>query len=213
MCLKQDNLKDIAYKAIKQKIISCQYPPNTFLSELEISNELGVSRTPIREALNKLEQENLVKIYPKRGVMVTDIPINEIHEIFQARLLLEPNIILMYGHTIDKQCFVELKKKLTAIINGENIPPFDIDQDIHSVITKSCNNRYFISMLDNIYDQNHRLRIISSQKDHDRISQTVQEHMCIVDRMLEGNYKAASAAMCTHLENARTVAIKGLLAK
>ena len=62
-----ENLKNKAYSVIKERIISCQYKPNSFLNEADLIQEIDASRTPIREALNKLEQEGFVKIIPKKG--------------------------------------------------------------------------------------------------------------------------------------------------
>ena len=72
------------------------YKPNSFLNEADLIQEIDASRTPIREALNKLEQEGFVKIIPKKGVMVTGLSLTDINQTFEARLLLEPFIINNY---------------------------------------------------------------------------------------------------------------------
>ena len=90
MSEKKDSLKERAYRIIKDKIIRCEYMPGDFLNEKSLIEEIGASRTPIREALNKIEQENLVKIIPKRGVVVSEITMKDISEIFQVRECVSP---------------------------------------------------------------------------------------------------------------------------
>ena len=69
----ENNLKQIAYETIKRKIIHCDYMPNDILSEMMLMEEIDASRTPIREALNMLSQEGLVRIIPKKGIMVLSL--------------------------------------------------------------------------------------------------------------------------------------------
>lgn len=209
--LKKSSLKVAAYQAIKERIVNCQYRPNTFLNEASISEELGMSRTPIREALGVLEQEKLVKIYAKRGALVTDISAAEVDDIFEVRLLVEPHIIVTHGSGIDQRKLLDIKYQLERqVLSGEEYN-YDIDQDIHSLIIASSNNRYFETLMDNIYDQNHRLRILSGQKSGDRTVETVQEHIAIVDFLLKGEREQASEAMRMHLIKSRTAALEGLL--
>ena len=67
------NLKTLAYNAIRQKIVTCEYAPGTFLNEEFLTEDLNLSRTPVRDALGRLEQEGLIQIRPKRGIMVTGL--------------------------------------------------------------------------------------------------------------------------------------------
>ena len=83
-------LKDKAYEMIREKIVNCELAPGSVLNESELIEEIGASRTPIREALNKLEQENLVTIIPKKCIIVRGITIDDIAEVFDARAVIEP---------------------------------------------------------------------------------------------------------------------------
>lgn len=100
-------LKEHAYNCIKQKILNCEYQPGMFLSEDLLKNEMNMSRTPIRDAISRLEQENLVRILPKKGILVSGISIREIQSIYEARLLLEPYAVLHYGNRIPEQRYLE----------------------------------------------------------------------------------------------------------
>ena len=103
-------LKEHAYNCIKQKILNCEYQPGMFLSEDLLKNEMNMSRTPIRDAISRLEQENLVRILPKKGILVSGISIREIQSIYEARLLLEPYAVLHYGNRIPEQRYLEFLK-------------------------------------------------------------------------------------------------------
>ena len=103
----KETLKDKAYQIIKEKIITCQYKPGTLLNEIELVQEVDSSHTPIREALSRLEQENLVKFMPKKGIWVTDIVMSDVRDVYEVRELIEPHIIRRWGCDISKD---ELKE-------------------------------------------------------------------------------------------------------
>ena len=94
------NLKTQAYNTIRQKIVTCEYAPGTFLNEELLTTELGLSRTPVRDALSRLEQEGLIEIKPKKGIIVMPLSINTINMIFEVRQLYEPYILLNYGNAL-----------------------------------------------------------------------------------------------------------------
>ena len=88
--MKNGTLKDRAYRVIKEKIISCEYPPNAILNEGQIQAEINVGRTPVREAISCLAQENLLRIIPKKGIIISELSINEILMTYDTRELIEP---------------------------------------------------------------------------------------------------------------------------
>ena len=86
-------LRDKVYKYLKNKISKHEYKPGSPIIEKEIENALSVSRTPIREAIRKLEQESLVEVFPRKGAFVSNISVKRIVEIYDIREIIEPNII------------------------------------------------------------------------------------------------------------------------
>ena len=90
------NLRDKAYNAIKDKILTGRIGHSDFLNEGELMKELDVSRTPIREALSRLEQEGLVSVLPKKGVLVKPLTVSDISQGFEVRTIIEPYIIETY---------------------------------------------------------------------------------------------------------------------
>lgn len=195
--MKKETLKDKAYKYIKSKIINCEYAPGDFLDEKTLIKEINSSRTPIREALNKIEQENLIKIIPKKGVFVTEISLKNIYDVYQARNLIEPTTIIIYGNNYDKSKLIEFKSSFQK----ENLKSNDfykIDDRFHEYIVNISKNSYIINLMNDIRVQNQRIRIITG-KSHD-FNNSVNEHIEIIDSILNKNYTEAEQLMKKHIE-------------
>ena len=97
------SLKLQAYQYLKTKILNCEYRPNEFLNEQKLCAEMGnISRTPMRDALGRLEQEGLITILPKKGLMVSGITEEDVHSMFEMRLLVEPYALRTYGNAIPR---------------------------------------------------------------------------------------------------------------
>jgi len=201
-----------AYTMIKAKILSCDYPPDTFLNEGVLMAEIGVSRTPIREAMTKLEHENLVRIVPKKGVLVSGISLSQIKDVYQVRELLEPYIIRTWGRNVDPKVLASYRERL-ANYDGD-LPEetfFQLDHQLHRLIFDHCENKYFVHLLDTVFDQTIRIRIISGKQIRRRLVDTRVEHLAIVDCFLAGDFEGAALAMSNHLENSRKAAFESLL--
>lgn len=195
------NLKDKAYGIIKDKIIHCEYKPGEFLIEAELMNVVGASRTPIREALNKLEQEGYIDILPKKGVMVRNITIAELNEIYEVRFLVEPYIIRNYGNLVPKQLLLELRESLKFCSEGDST--YHKDEELHDMLVRISQNTYLMELLNRLYAQNHRLRVLSGSLLSYRNEETIKEHEAILDALLNKNYEQAAQAMQEHLQNSK----------
>ena len=97
MTKKTINLKKYAYNEIKDKIVNCIYAPGSLLNEQILASELNISRTPIREALSHLQEEGLITIMPKKGILVSNITISDMSQIYQVRLEVEPFVVKLSG--------------------------------------------------------------------------------------------------------------------
>ena len=209
--MKENSLKDRAYNIIKEKIVSCEYAPTSFLIESELIDQIGASRTPIREALNKLEQENLVRILPKRGVQVCEITMSTVNDIFEVRMLMEPYVILNYAHRIERDV---LEQERNRICESESLytssAGYALDNDLHQLLINASQNAYLIDTMNQIFVQNHRLRILSGIKVKSRNELTKAEHIQIFDCLLAGDIKGAEKAMRLHLTNSRQAAVDAM---
>ena len=90
MAANNRDLKNKAYETIKERLLDCTYEPGTLLNEARLAEDLGFSRTPVREAISRLESDGFVKIMPKKGIYVSDILLSDVLQIFQTRIEIEP---------------------------------------------------------------------------------------------------------------------------
>lgn len=204
----KENLKDKAYGIIREKIIRCEYRPGQFLNETELREAIGASRTPIREACSKLEQEGFLDIFSKRGIMVRDITLAEVNSIYEIRFMLEPYVILTYGHLLSPGLVQEMQRKVSvSSLDPGFVNEYDVDNDLHGMLIRVSGNPYIIELMNKIFGQNHRLRILSGQNLEYRIRDTVREHDLILRWLAERKFDKAAEAMKIHLENSRKAAV------
>ncbi|MCU6748654.1 GntR family transcriptional regulator [Faecalicatena acetigenes] len=203
--MKKESLKQQAYNIIKNKIITCKYPPNFLLNEEKLKEEIGASRTPIRDALSRLEQEDLVRILPKKGIMVSSLSIREINSLYEARMLIEPYAIAHYAIDIAKERFQYYEKRIREMgkktRQGEEVQDdiYDLDDQMHLEMINATENEYFKALYERISYQNQRLRILSGVKSKERLEETQREHIKIIEACLEERWTDAADAMREHL--------------
>ena len=192
----ETNLKQIAYETIKRKIIHCDYMPNDILSEMMLMEEIDASRTPIREALNMLSQECLVRIIPKKGIMVLPLTMKEVAMTFEARMLMEPYIIEHYSQYIDHVKLQELRKQTEEILQT------DIADNEHA--ERCCD-------LDDELHRTMRIRILGERNIWERHKIAANEHLELINYIESGDLASAVAAMRVHLIHSKEAAFESLM--
>lgn len=213
----ETNLKQIAYETIKRKIIHCDYMPNDILSEMMLMEEIDASRTPIREALNMLSQEGLVRIIPKKGIMVLPLTMKEVAMTFEARMLMEPYIIEHYSQYIDRGKLQELRRQTAEILQTDIADSehaercCDLDDELHRTIADACKNKYLSMNLSSIYDQNMRIRILGERNIWERHKVAANEHLELINYIESGDIASAVAAMRVHLIHSKEAAFESLM--
>ena len=201
--------KQTAYEYVKEKILSCEYEPGAMMNEQSLCDELVLSRTPVRDALSRLEQEGLVSILPKKGFVVTAMKLGDVNRIYEVRLLLEPYALRRYGHKLDRGELESLRTRMEEQITGADRfgqHDYNLDDAFHGMIMEATNNRYLIDTYENIKNLNLRIRVLSGNQVENRLDDTFQEHAAIIDACLREDWDEAAQAMTRHLENARVAA-------
>lgn len=194
------SLKLRAYHIIKEKIVNCEYAPSTMLNEEVLREEIGASRTPIRDALSRLEQEGLITIIPKKGVMVSGLSISDINMIFEVRLLFEPYALKNYGFTIPEETILRYYNELSIPHKVQKSSGFFLmDDDFHNAIISAVPNRFLRQTYEMIQTQNLRFRVMTGQISQDRLEETIAEHLTIIKACLRQDWDAAADAMRMHL--------------
>lgn len=208
-----ENLKELAYETIKKKIIRCEYRPNTFLSESLLMKEINASRTPIREALNKLEQEGLVTIIPKKGIMVTALSLSEVNMAFDTRILIEPYILECYMEYLDRAELARMEEVFRKMLEGAADPDEfgRMDDAFHRLLTGVCTNKYLNMSLAHVFDQSMRIRLLAGVHIWERHKEAAREHVEIIEAIQSGDKERAKAVLIAHLNASKTAAVRSLM--
>ena len=207
------NKKNLSYEVLKKRILSNEYPPGMPINENGMSQELGVSKTPIREALQQLERDGFIETVSGRGSFVTHITIDDIREVFESREMLECGAASRVALVGDKE-LIRIKKQefeRSIALDGERPADAPERDDVHIFIFQMLGNRKLSFIYLQFMDQIIRLRnYFNVRFDAERTDRYDQEHLRILDAMLEGNPQQAEEATRTHLRNA-TEYLTGLM--
>lgn len=194
------NLKEKAYDLIKNKIINLEFMPGDYLEEKKLSELLNVSRTPIREALARLEAEMWVSNIPRKGIFVTLVDENMLNNIFGAREYFEP---AMLGMAFNNLSNIKLNIFKERFMNYENLSQEDkdkLDNDFHLYILNSVDNIFVQSMMVTTFEHVVRVRKLSFDKKlKKRINESNNEHIKVIDFILEGKKDEAVEALRKHI--------------
>ena len=205
MAANNRDLKNKAYETIKERLLDCTYEPGTLLNEARLAEDLGFSRTPVREAISRLESDGFVKIMPKKGIYVSDILLSDVLQIFQTRIEIEPVALRMAAPYLPESELIQFRGKFLE--DFEDIPNnFRLDTAMHLFIIEYCGNRYIIDMMHRVFDDNTRV-IIASKQNRVQIHDAREEHMEILDALLEKDVDKAQSLMKTHVESCRRAAL------
>jgi len=208
------NLRDQTYDIIKNMIILRDIEPGKKINEEQIAKEIRVSRTPIREALCRLENEGIVKIIPRRGAFVADLTETNVCEILLIREVLEGLVARLASENMDEKTLDKLRKALEKV---STIPEKDrelinytrSEVEFHSLLLGASNNRMLKNMMEivNAHLQIIRLRTVVLPE---RAQKTVKEHHQILKAIEKRDADAAEELMRKHVRSVREVALKNI---
>ncbi len=208
----RQTMQSAAYEYIKRKISTCEYAPNQLISESILQQELGMSRTPVREAITRLSQEGLLTVYPKRGILVSGIGLNDINMIYEVRLMIEPHILRVYGNRLDPaimQHFKDYYSDRIQLPDEQNL--YDEDDQFHATILQALPNVYLQDVYSRIQTQNNRLRILTGKTSNERIRNTIREHLAIADACVEQDWEKAAQEMTAHIQSSKEASLSMIL--
>ena len=195
-------LGEIAYQKLKAHMVNLTLRPGEALTELELIGTLRMSRTPIRQALHRLEQEGFVSLLPRKGWFINEISLKDIHEIFVVREALEGMAARIAAENITQGALLDLNLYVQGV-NMESLEdPIDPGDELHFRILAVANNHRIKSVL-GLYESHlqrfHQLTL----RLPGRIKQSYQEHLDIVSAINNHDGDAAEAAMRKHIQSSR----------
>lgn len=207
-------LKEQAYNYLKKAIITCKLRPGSNISETEIALEMGISRTPVREAILRLSQEGFIMIYPRRGMVVSPITVQDIHEVFQIRKMIEPYTAVRVSKIMSRDYLLKINDKFNQFIsppeNGSYEEYLDLDLEFHQYIIESSKNKKLIGFMKRIYELEYRIKALSTIEPEDVEERSKPEHNAIIEALLDNNESEIERLLNVHLDNALTAALRRL---
>ena len=188
-------------EALRDAIKSGMLAPGQRLMEIQLAEELGVSRTPVREAIRKLELEGYVVMMPRRGTYVASLSIRDVNDVFEIRTALDSLACALAAERITENELESLQRLLVAI--GGHIEAGDMekivetDMRFHDLLYQASRNTRLVGIISNLREQ-----LTRSMSFPGRLKETLEEHREIVDAIAQGDVQGAKQAAEAHMEKA-----------
>jgi DNA-binding GntR family transcriptional regulator len=199
------------YAHVKERLLDGTFPGGALLSENELSQQLGLSRTPVRQAFVQLEAEGLLELYPKRGALVVPVAASEIEDVFEARLLVEEHCARRAANA-GARLVADLEPLIAeqeqAIAQGApGMAEFArADRHFHRAIVHAAGNAILTRLYDALRDRQQRIATVSLARNPGDAERFVAEHRSIVEALGRGDAAEAADRVSAHLRAARDVA-------
>ena len=199
------------YAHVKERLLDGTFPGGSLLSENELSQQLGLSRTPVRQAFVQLEAEGLLELYPKRGALVVPVAASEIEDVFEARLLVEEHCARRAANAgarlvADLEPLIAEQEKAVAQ-GAPGMAAFArADRHFHRAIVHAAGNAILTRLYDALRDRQQRIATVSLARNPGDAERFVTEHRGIVEALGRGDAADAAHLVSAHLRAARDVA-------
>ena len=199
-------LREVVFMTLRRQILKGELKPGERLMEIKLANRLGVSRTPVREAIRKLEHEGLVEMVPRRGAHVAEITRQELNDVLEIRRSLETLAISRVCGTLTEENLRELREReeaFAAKVSGKDADLAamgEADEYFHDLIYESTKNRRLIQILNNLREQMYRFRM-EYLKDKEARQTLTREHDAIISALEKGDRDEAVRLTEMHIDN------------
>lgn len=198
-------LREVVSEALREAIVRGDLKPGERLMEIQLADELGVSRTPVREAIRRLEMEGFLVMVPRRGTYVADLSIKDISEVFEIRTSLDVLAAGIAVERITEEELEELERLLVQISEyidmGDMEKVVEADGQFHDVLYRACRNDRLVGIINNLREQFTRFRAVSINYPG-RLKNTLEEHRRLVEAIAARDAETAQRYAREHLENA-----------
>jgi DNA-binding GntR family transcriptional regulator len=196
---------DRAYSFTKQRVLDSTYAGGDLLTEGEVADALGMSRTPVREAFLRLQAEGLLRLYPKRGALVVPVSVQEVEAVMETRLLVERfalDKVLADGKAAPELvgallAAIERQEELAEASDSEGFVAED--REFHTIFVNAAGNPIITGLYDSLRDRQRRMIITSLLRDEQRTASILVEHRAIVGAIAAGDRARAQDVLTTHL--------------
>ena len=206
-------LRDVVFNTLRQAILRGEMEPGERLMEIQLAQKLGVSRTPIREAIRKLELEGLVIMIPRKGAEVAHITEKDMKDVLEVRSTLEELVVELAIKNVTDEKIEELKcaNKVfeSAIVSKDAVNIVEADVKFHDILYSMTNNARLIQIINNLREQMYRYRLeyLKDQESHERLD---KEHEAIYRGIQNKDKAAVTAAIGQHIDNQKKAILAAL---
>lgn len=190
------------YAHVKERVLSGEYADGVMLSEGQIAEELGVSRTPVREAFVQLETQGLLRLYPKRGALVVPVSREEIDAVIETRWVIERHGLERALQTGDQavlagmRAVIEEQRRLWE--SGDLAAFVDQDRQFHRVAVAATGNEILLGLYDSIRERQQRM-ILRYVDDRASAAEVLAEHVALADAVEKGDISALLERLRAHM--------------
>ena len=206
-------LREAVCESLREAIRKGILRPGDRLMEIQLSEELGVSRTPVREAIRKLELEGYVIMMPRRGTYVADLSIRDVNEVFEIRTSLDALAGELAAERITDEELEALQRLLVKlghyIEEGDMDKIVDTDTKFHDILYQASRNSRLFGIISNLREQLTRFRT-TSMSFPGRLKATLDEHRRLVEAIAQGDAAEARAAAEYHMEKSEQTLLKSM---
>lgn len=204
-------LRDVVFNTLRQAILVGELKPGERLMELHLADRLGVSRTPVREAIRRLELEGLVTMIPRRGAEVAQITEKSMSDVLEVRRTLDALCAELACDRITEEDLMRLRKacdhfeQCVGTKDSKKIAQADVA--LHDIIVQATGNQRLIQMVHNLSEQMYRYRFeyIKDSSQHETL---VKEHRIIYESIVKKDKDTAAAAAKLHIDNQKKAIIR-----
>lgn len=206
-------LRDVVFNTLREAILKGELQPGERLMELQLASKLGVSRTPIREAIRMLEQEGLAVTVPRKGAEVARMTLKDMEDVLEIREALDELAAQIACERISSEQMnrlMDTKKEFERILaSGEVKEIADVDVKFHDIIYEATDNAKLVYLLNNLREQLFRYRV-EYLKNPENYPALIQEHEAIVSALEARDKAKVTEAMHEHVTN-QAVAVKAVI--
>ena len=200
------SLNKIAYEALRDSILNGHLKSGELYSEMALAGELGISRTPVREALLELSVQGLVTFLPRKGVIINHFTERDVEEIFEVRKAIELAVVEMLARKYKPADLSQIEHTLIDQRKAAQENDYDLflqaDRDFHTLLSRLTNNRRLIAILDNIRDMVH-LMGLQALSQEGRLHEVIGEHEQIIESLKQLQPATVREQMERHLDRSR----------
>jgi DNA-binding GntR family transcriptional regulator len=208
-------LKERAYEGIKQRLLNEEYKPGSFLSERSLADQLGMSKTPVKAALERLESEGFISVSPQQGIVVRETSVREIADVYEIRAALEAYALRTLAGKITPADVKRVEQNLAdqkKLLNQLNVDlGVRLDSEFHALFIGFLGNREFVMVFEKLREKMERVIRSVFRISPSRMTKSFQEHTAIAEAAIAGHGDKAAQAIVDHLDRGKRLIVAPLV--